>query len=137
MTKFASYSASFIATNAAAYKVASTVFAEINGNNWQERLANAGIIGAGAVREFATVWVAAKHKAEPKWGQRGWTFNGVNQAARDALDYIVKCGTGSREGTVQRAKAKASSTDPVAKMVEAYSKLDAAQKRAFQRAIAK
>ena len=128
---FATYSSSFISTNAAAFKAATKVFKQIEANDWAESLAAAGILPSD-IGEFAVLYVAQSSGIKPKHGQRGFTFNGVNAAAHNRVKYLVSVATGQR--AVTKAKAS-SSTDAAAKLAKAYSNLTAAEKRAFRKAV--
>lgn len=131
---FATYSTSFIATNAAAYKGASKVFAAIEANDWASSLAAAGVLPSD-IPVFAVLYVAEQTGLTPKPGQRGYTFNGVNTTAANRVKYLVSVATGARAAT--KAKAKSNAIDQAAKLVTAYNKLTASEKRAFLRAIGK
>lgn len=129
---FATYSSSFISTNAAAYKAASKVFKAIEANDWANELAAAGVLPSD-IPVFAVLYVAQSTGIKPKNGQRGYTFNGVNTAAHNRVKYLVSVATGQRAAT----KAKSNAIDQAARCVAAYNKLTAAEKRAFLRAIGK
>ena len=122
----------FIAANKAAYGVASKVFKAIEANDFAATLADSGITGPD-VRVFATIYVAETSGVNPHPSQRGdhLVFK-KDSSEYNRVKYLVDVATGVRAA---RAARKSNDTDPVAKLLAAYAKLTAAEKRAFLRRI--
>jgi len=131
---FSTYSSTTIAINADAYKAATKVFKAIESSDWAETLAAAGVLPSD-IPAFSVLYVAQATGLKPKDGQRGFTFNGVNDAAHNRTKYLVAVATGQR--AVTKAKTRSNAIDQAAKLVIAYNTLSASDKRAFLRAIGK
>lgn len=118
----------FIAANATAYGKASKVFAAIEASDFATTLAEAGIVGPD-VRIFATMYVAEQSGVNPHPSQRGGSLVFTKDTAEyNRVKYLVDVATGVREA---RKAKRSASTDPVAKLLDAYAKLTKAQQRKF------
>lgn len=92
--------ASFISSNASAYKAAASVFTQIESKDFTQTLAEAGILPQD-IKTFAIVWVSEQSGIAPKEGQRGLTFEkGTREYNR--TEYLVKVATG--EAAIKAAK---------------------------------
>ena len=125
----------FIAFNTTAYTAASKVFREIEAasDKWAEALAKAGIVGAD-IKPFAVAYVSEMTGVAPHPSRSGGELIFTKDSKEhNRVRYLVDVATGA---AAQKAATRTSSkTDPVAKLVEAYKALTAAQKRAFKAAI--
>ena len=101
----------FIAANSAPYSKASKVFASIEGNNYTETLASAGIIGDD-VRAFAVMYVAEKSGAMPYKGKRGGLTFVKDTTEYNRVKYIVSVAQGTRDTYVRNSKANAPANAP-------------------------
>lgn len=121
---------SFISFNATAYTAASKVFAQIESQSdqWAETLASAGIVGAD-IKPYAVAYVAEQSGKAPKNGQRGLTFD-KGSTEYNRVEYLVRVANGKAQA--KAAKRSAGKTDEVAKLLAAYAKLSAGQKRSFK-----
>lgn len=121
----------FIAANRTAYGKASKVFKAIEGQTFTDTLAEAGITGPD-VQVFATIYVAETSGVNPHPSK----FGGALVFTKDTKEYnrvkyLVSVATGMRSVYTRNSKPTSNSTDPVAKLVDAYAKLTKAQQRKF------
>ena len=119
----------FTTINAKAFKAFSIVAKQVEDKNleWQLTLAAAGIL-PGDYRPFAVAYVASTSKAKPYLGQKGLCFK-KDSTEDNRVGYIVDTLTGKAQ-----AKAAARSLSVVSeldKVLKAYAKLSAADKKAF------
>jgi hypothetical protein len=128
----------FIAFNATAYTAASKVFKEIEAasDRWVEGLAKAGIVGAD-IKPFAVAYVSEMTGVAPHPSRNGGELIFTKDSKEHRrVKYLVDVATGvAAARAVARKSGKSDKTDPVAKLVEAYKALTAAQKRAFKASI--
>ena len=122
---------SFISFNSAAYAAASKVFAQIESQSdaWAETLAAAGIVGAD-IKAYAVAYVSEQSGKAPKPSQRGgYTFDkGTTEYNR--VEYLVRVANG--KAAAKAAKRSSGKGDAVAKLLAAYAKLSAGEKRSFK-----
>ena len=91
---------SFIASNASAYKAASSVFTQIESKDFTQTLAEAGILPQD-IKTFAIVWVSEQSGIAPKEGQRGLAFE-KDTREYNRVKYLVQVATG--EAAVRASK---------------------------------
>lgn len=121
----------FIAANATAYGKASKVFKAIEAQDFSTTLAEAGIVGAD-IKVYATIYVAdtCKTGVKPHPSQRGGELVFKKDTPEyNRVKYLVDVATGVR--ATRQGKKVSNSTDPVAKLLDAYAKLTKAQQRKF------
>jgi hypothetical protein len=120
---------SFITINAKAFKAFSIVAKQVENKSleWQLTLAAAGILPQD-YRPFAVAYVASTSTVKPYMGQRGLCFK-KDSNEDNRVGNIVDTLTGKAQ-----AKAAARSLSTVSeldKVLKAYAKLSAADKKAF------
>ena len=120
---------SFITINAKAYTVFAIVAARIEGKNLDDQmaLAAAGILPSD-YRPFAIEYVAKTSGIAPTMGQRGLTF--TKDSKEDSrVKYLVSVLNGAAQ---EKAAARSlSAVSDLDKALKAYTKLSAADKKAF------
>ena len=122
----------FIAFNAKAYATASKVFAQIESasDTWAETLASAGIVGAD-IKPYAVAYVAEQSGVQPHASRKGGALTFTKDSKEhNRVRYLVDVATGAAQ--VKAAKRSSGKTDAVAKLLAAYAKLSAAEKRSFK-----
>lgn len=100
--------------------------------SFAERLMALGIATRTDAKPFAMEWAAAKYRVKIEQGQRGAKLP-RDSAAEKAMNRVLSLCFPAVD--MPKAKAKSSSTDPVAKLLSAYAKLTPAEKRSFLRRI--
>lgn len=119
----------FITINATAFKAFSIVAKQVEDKNleWQMTLAAAGILPQD-YRPFAVAYVASTSDVKPHMGQRGLTF-AKDSKEDNRVKYIVDTLTGkAAEKAAARSLSVVSELD---KVLKAFAKLSAADKKAF------
>jgi len=122
---------SFISFNATACAKAFSVFAQIEAQSdlWAEELAAAGIVGAD-IKAYAVAYVAEQSGKSPKPSQRGGLTFDKGTTEYNRVEYLVRVANGKAQA--KAAKRSSGKTDPVAKLLAAYAKLSAGEKRSFK-----
>jgi hypothetical protein len=122
---------SFVSFNAAACAKAFNVFAQIEAQSdlWAEELAAAGIVGPD-IKAYAVAYVAEKSGKSPKPSQRGGLTFEKGTTEYNRVEYLVRVASG--KAAEKAAKRSSGKTDPVAKLLAAYAKLSAGEKRSFK-----
>lgn len=98
--------------------------------DWQTKMRSLGLTMRGDARVVVTEWASVKYKVPAYDGQRGVTLDANHpkfEAAKKAINRVLDVCFPKDEAP----KAK-SESDPIAKLVKAYEKLTAAQKRSFK-----
>lgn len=122
----------FINANATAMTQARKVFAQIESQSdaWADALASAGITGPD-IRVFAVAYVAEQSGVSPYESRKGGalTFK-KDSKEHNRVRYLVDVATGAAQ--VKAAKRSSGKVDAVAKLLAAYAKLSAGEKRSFK-----
>ena len=125
----------FIANNANAYATASKVFAQIEAqsDDWADKLASAGIVGAD-IRPFAVAYVAEQSGIAPHASRKGGELIFTKDTTEaNRVKYLVAVATGAAQA--KAAKRASGKVDMVAKILKLYAELTPAQKRALKAAL--
>lgn len=122
-------------TTASNFAAACKVFAEVESKaqGWAERLAALGITGVD-VQPYVTAYVSKVTGVKAHPSQRGDSLVFKKDSPEyNRVKYICRV----IRGPIDMGRhTKSEHTDPVAKLLASYNKLDASQKRAFKKAIA-
>ena len=119
----------FTTINAKAFKAFSIVAKQVEDQNleWQLTLAAAGILPSD-YRTFAIAYVASTSTVKPYMGQRGLTFK-KDSKEDSRVKYLVAVLTGAAQ---EKAAARSlSAVSDLDKVLKAFGKLSAADKKAF------
>ena len=121
----------FVSFNATACAKAFKVFAQIEAQSdqWAEALAEAGIVGAD-IKPYAVAYVSEQSGKDPKPSQRGGLTFDKGTTEYNRVEYLVRVANGKAQA--KAAKRSSGKTDEVAKLLAAYAKLSAGQKRSFK-----
>ena len=103
--------------------------------SFAERLLKLGIGDRATAKPFAMEWAAKKYGVKIEQGQRGDKLP-RDSAAEKAMNRVLSVCFPAVD-LPQTKPAKSNQADPVAKMLAAYAKLSAGEKRSFKAALAK
>ena len=108
--------------------------ADTSSASFAERLFALGVADRATAKPLAMEWASKKYKAPITSGQRGDKLPS-NSAAERAMYRVLDVCFPKADAVAPAAGKERADADPVAKLLKAYAKLTAAEKRKFKAAI--